>query len=78
MNRISGPSCNNFIKHKELEDDHKHLLTKAMNMFDSMATFGSRKSIEVARQSVLDVIDKEFEVYTSLNEGRNPLAGLET
>ena len=78
MNRISGPSCNNFIKHKELEDDHKHLLTKAMNMFDSMATFGSRQSIEVARQSVLDVIDKEFEVYTSLNEGRNPLAGLET
>merc|ERR1712194_368720 len=43
-----------------------------------MATFGSRNSIDDARRSVLGMINKEFEVYTSLNEGRNPLAGLET
>jgi len=78
MNCISGPSCRNYIKPKELEDDHRLLLKKSLNKFDSMATFGSRKSIEDARRSVLDLISKDFEVYSSLNEGRNPLAGLET
>mmetsp|Transcript_43312 Transcript_43312/g.44003 ORF Transcript_43312/g.44003 Transcript_43312/m.44003 type:complete len:588 (+) Transcript_43312:109-1872(+) len=78
MNRIAGPNCTNYIKHKELGDDHRHLFTKALDMFDSVATFGSRQAIELSRQSVLDLIGKEFEVYSSLNEGRNPLAGIET
>jgi len=78
MDRISGPKCSSYIKPKELEDDHRHLLMKALNSFDSMATFGSKNSIEDARRSVLDSISKEFEMYTSLNEGRNPLAGMET
>lgn len=78
MNRISGPNCSNYVKSKELEDDHRHLLMKAMKKFDSMATFGSKKSIEAARNSVLQMINDEFEVFCSLNEGRNPLAGLET
>merc|ERR1711937_1106195 len=77
MNHISGPDCTNYIKLKELEDDHRHLLTKALSKFDSMATFGSKESIDRARQSVFDLISKEYEVYVSLNEGRNPLAGLE-
>eukprot|EP00535_Pseudo-nitzschia_heimii_P009152 CAMPEP_0197173506 /NCGR_PEP_ID=MMETSP1423-20130617/410_1 /TAXON_ID=476441 /ORGANISM="Pseudo-nitzschia heimii, Strain UNC1101" /LENGTH=592 /DNA_ID=CAMNT_0042622331 /DNA_START=90 /DNA_END=1868 /DNA_ORIENTATION=+ len=78
MNRISGPDCRSYIKPKELEDDHRHLMMKAMKEFDSIATFGSRSSIEEARQSVRNLISNEFEVYSSLNEGRNPLAGLET
>jgi len=78
MNRISGPNCTNYIKPQELADDHRHLLMKAMKEFDSVATFGSRESIQEARKSVLSMIANEFEVYTSLNEGRNPLAGLET
>mmetsp|Transcript_116925 Transcript_116925/g.239233 ORF Transcript_116925/g.239233 Transcript_116925/m.239233 type:complete len:584 (-) Transcript_116925:1608-3359(-) len=78
MNRISGPNCSNYVKSKELEDDHRHLLMKAMKKFDSMATFGSKKSIEAARNSVLQMINDEFVVFCSLNEGRNPLAGLET
>lgn len=78
MDRISGPKCTNYIKPKELENDHRHLLMKSLHQFDSMATFGSRSSIEDARRSVLDAIRSEFEVYSSLNEGRNPLAGMET
>jgi len=78
MNRISGPNCTNYVKPKELEDDHRHLLMKSLSKFDSMATFGSKSSIEDARRSVLDMIGKEFNMYNSLNEGRNPLAGLET
>ena len=78
MDRISGPKCTNYIKPKELENDHRHLLMKSLHQFDSVATFGSRSSIEDARKSVLDAIRNEFEVYSSLNEGRNPLAGMET
>ena len=78
MDRISGPKCTGYIKPKELEDDHRSLLMKAMKEFDSMATFGSKKSIEDARESILEKITHEFDVYSSLNEGRNPLAGMET
>jgi len=78
MDRISGPHCSSYIKPKDLDEDHRQLLMKSMSKFDSMATFGSRNSIDDARRSVLGMINKEFEVYTSLNEGRNPLAGLET
>jgi len=78
MDRISGPNCTNYVKPKELQDDHRLLMMKAMKQFDSMATFGSRSSIDDARKSVLGSIIKEFEVYSSLNDGRNPLAGLET
>mmetsp|Transcript_2805 Transcript_2805/g.7530 ORF Transcript_2805/g.7530 Transcript_2805/m.7530 type:complete len:617 (-) Transcript_2805:148-1998(-) len=78
MNRISGPNCSNYIRPKELEDDHRELMMQSLRTFDSMATFGSTRSIEEARRSVLDMIANEFQVYSSLNEGRNPLAGLET
>jgi len=78
MNRISGPSCTNYIKKKELEDDHRILLNKVMVSFNSIATFGSKQGIEEARKSVIGTISNEFEVYSSLNDGRNPLAGMET
>merc|ERR1712224_654235 len=42
-----------------------------------MATFGSKKGIDDARKSILQKIKDEYEVYSSLNEGRNPLAGIE-
>jgi atlastin len=78
MNRIAGPRCSNYIRVEELKEDHRMLLAKALQLFDSMATFGSKQSIEGARKTVIDQIDDDFEVYQSLNAGRNPLAGLET
>lgn len=78
MDRISGPKCSSYIRPAELEDDHRSLLMKALHEFDSVATFGSKKSIEEARKSVIQKIANEFQVYSSLNEGRNPLAGMET
>lgn len=77
MNRIAGPKCSNFIKAQELKDDHKQLLAKSLQLFDTMANFGSKMQIQGARQTVIDQIHDDFEVYQSLNEGRNPLAGLE-
>jgi len=78
MSRIAGPKCSNYIRPQELKDDHKALLAKSLALFDSMATFGSKKSIEGARKTVIDQIQDDFEVYSSLNDSRNPLAGLET
>jgi len=78
MNRIAGPKCSNFIRAEELNEDHRMLLAKSLQFFDEMATFGSKQSIEGARKTVIDQINDEFEVYQSLNAGRNPLAGLET
>jgi atlastin len=68
----------NYIRPHELKDDHRVLFAKALDLFDSMATFGSRKSIEAARDRVMEQILADWEVYQSLNEGRNPLAGFET
>ncbi|KAG7357469.1 guanylate-binding protein [Nitzschia inconspicua] len=78
MSRIAGPKCNNYIRPKELQDDHRQLMTKSLAVFDSVATFGSKRAIEGCRQTVIDQLNDEFEVYASLNAGRNPLAGFET
>lgn len=78
MNRIAGPKCSNYIRAEELKQDHRMLLAKSLQLFDNMATFGSKQSIEGARKTVIDQINDDFEVYQSLNAGRNPLAGLET
>ncbi len=78
MSRIAGPKCSNYIRPQELKEDHKMLLAKVLLLFDTMATFGSKKAIEGARKTVIDQIHDDFEVYCSLNDSRNPLAGLET
>lgn len=77
MSRIAGPKCSNYVRPKELKDDHTMMMAKALQLFDSMATFGSKKAIDGARKTVIDQIHYDFEVYTSLNDARNPLAGLE-
>lgn len=78
MNRIAGPRCSNYVRVDELKQDHKIIMAKALHLFDSMATFGSKHSIEGARKTVIDQIADDFEFYQSLNAGRNPLAGFET
>jgi hypothetical protein len=47
-------------------------------MFKSIAHFGNKRSIDEAREKFRNQVEESFAVYTSLNEGRNPLAGLET
>jgi len=78
MSRIAGPKCSNYIRPKELIEDHKALFARSLQTFDSMATFGSKKSIEGSRRCVIAQIEDDFETYQSLNASRNPLAGLET
>jgi hypothetical protein len=42
-----------------------------------MADFGSQRSIQLAREKVLNEIDGSFRLYEKLNESRNPLMGFE-
>lgn len=47
-------------------------------VFHGIANFGSKRMIETAKETVLSQITEHLKVYQALNEGRNPLAGLET
>mmetsp|Transcript_891 Transcript_891/g.1180 ORF Transcript_891/g.1180 Transcript_891/m.1180 type:complete len:584 (-) Transcript_891:1038-2789(-) len=78
MGRVSGPKCSNYIKPQELQEENESAQAKAMKVFRSIATFGSRKSVEVSEQKVLLQMNDQWQLYESLNEGRNPLLGLET
>jgi len=78
MSRISGPKCSNYIRPEALQEDHRQLLAKSLSVFDSIATFGSKRSIEGARKTAIDQINAEFEMFSSINDGRCPWAGIET
>jgi atlastin len=78
MDRVAGPHCDNYIRPEELKEEHGRAEAVTMDIFESIATFGSKGSIKEARSKVEDQLASSFEVYDSLNNGRNPLLGLET
>jgi hypothetical protein len=57
---------------------HKEASFKALKAFDEIANFGNRNAIDDARAKVMQKISKDYDVFLSLNEGRNPLLGMET
>ena len=75
---MAGPQVQDYHRPEEMVLRHKEASAKALAAFDDMATFGSRRAIEEARDAVMKKIQKDFEVFTSLNDGRNPLLGFET
>jgi len=78
MNEIAGPHVHDYHQAEELMTRHREASKRALSAFVDMANFGSRKAIDDAREKVLLKISKDFEVFRSLNDGRNPLLGLET
>lgn len=78
MDRIAGPTCSNYLNSNELEEEHLRHSTRAMELFDEVANFGSRKAINLSRNKMVEQMDGSFAIYKSLNDGRNPLKGLET
>jgi atlastin len=78
MNKVAGPQSCDYHKPEDLALFHKESRRQALLAFDEMANFGSRKAIEEARDYVLKKLEKDFDVFVSLNSGRNPLLGLET
>lgn len=77
MNRVAGPHCENYIRVEDLQAEHAKCKQESIAKFASIANFGSERSIEVARDELLGEITSSLEIYESLNESRNPLAGVE-
>jgi atlastin len=78
MNVVAGPHVNDYHRPNELLAKHQEASSKAMSAFDDIANFGNRKAIEEARAKVLQKITKDYDVFMSMNDGRNPLLGFET
>ncbi|KAL9183669.1 hypothetical protein ACHAXT_004525 [Thalassiosira profunda] len=78
MNAVAGPKANDYHQPEYLKAKHEEAIAKALLAFDEIANFGSRKAIVEARDKVVAKIAKDYEVFVSLNDGRNPLLGLET
>merc|ERR1712154_565625 len=78
MDAIAGSKQTNFMKRAILEDFHNSTVSLSMRTFDDVAKFGNKKAIEKKRLETLEEIMKTFEMYTELNDSRNPLAGMET
>jgi atlastin len=78
MDRIAGPHCSIYVKPEELQEEHRLAMDRGMDIFKSIATFGTHTGIHDAREELVAQVSDSFVVYTKLNEGRNPLAGVET
>lgn len=78
MTAIAGPQANDYHRPENLMAKHQEASQKALLAFDDMANFGSRNAIVEARDRVMQKIAKDYDVFATLNEGRNPLGGFET
>lgn len=78
MDQLAGTKCTYYIQPGELEESHRDLYEKSESLFDEMANFGNGRGIEMAKVKMVEKINESFELYSKLNESRNPLAGLET
>jgi hypothetical protein len=77
MDRIAGPNVTNYISHDEFASEHELHVQQSYRIFDSIANFGSNKSIMATRQQLMKDISSSYETYKTMNDGRNPLAGVE-
>ena len=78
MTVVAGPQASDYHRPDDLMAKHQEAYEKAMFVFDEIANFGSRKAIIDAKEKVVQKIAKDYEVFVSLNDGRNPLLGFET
>ena len=78
MDLVAGPKCSSYLQPEELRKEHAKAVKESLLVFESIANFGNRTSINEARDAVTNYTKSNYEVYVSLNDGRNPLKGLET
>lgn len=77
MNRIAGPNVSHYVNHDEFTEEHDRNHSKSLDIFDSMANFGSQKNILACREHLVQDLSSAFETYKTMNDSRNPLAGVE-
>jgi atlastin len=51
---------------------------ECISSFESIANFGSARAIQEAKNEVIKSIEESYDLYSKLNQSRNPLFGLET
>jgi atlastin len=78
MDELAGARCSEYLNPSLLEQSHVDHYGECLEIFDGIATFGSPKGIEDARIEVIKSIQESYEMYSKLNDGRNPLLGFET
>jgi atlastin len=77
MNRIAGPNASHYVRQEEFVQEHDLHLSKSLDLFDSMANFGSQKKISACREQLLQDLSSAFDTYKTMNDSRNPLSGVE-
>lgn len=77
MDRTAGPHCSNYVQPQELQEQHELLRKQSIQAFEEKANFGNKQKIMTAKQLLEEELAEQFAVYESLNNGRNPLLGLE-
>ena len=78
MDHLAGARCTDYLSPSDLEKSHSKFMDECMALFEGIATFGSPKSIDDAKNEVIKSIEESYEMYSKLNDGRNPLLGFET
>ncbi|GAX27468.1 hypothetical protein FisN_23Hh067 [Fistulifera solaris] len=77
MDRTAGPHCTNYVPPQELQEQHELLRKQSIKAFQEKANFGNKQKILEAKNRLEEELSEQFTVYESLNNGRNPLLGLE-
>jgi len=77
MEKVAGVRCSDYLHQDEFNIIHENAYNDSINMFDEIANFGSQTSINVARDEVQRAITDSFEIYSKLNNSRNPLLGFQ-
>mmetsp|Transcript_12941 Transcript_12941/g.24309 ORF Transcript_12941/g.24309 Transcript_12941/m.24309 type:complete len:630 (-) Transcript_12941:1197-3086(-) len=78
MDQLAGAKCSHYLDPTELDKCHMTCIQECIDLFDSIANFGSTKAITESRNEVIRSIEESFEMYSKLNDSRNPLLGFET
>lgn len=78
LDEIVGPRVSNYMDPNELEEFHQKMYQECISSFESIANFGSARAIQEAKNEVIKSIEESYDLYSKLNQSRNPLFGLET
>jgi len=76
MDALVGVRCSDYVSPNELEAFHRTFVDESMKIFTEIANFGSRKAIDQSKIIVENTIQENFQLFSQLNESRNPLAGI--
>jgi len=78
MDLIAGVNVTKLLQQDQLEESSQRLTDESVLQFDDIANFGPVSAIKSSKDKLFNDIEKRYDLYVKLNEGRNPFLGLET